>query len=315
MKKISRLISFTAALILAAVACQKSPVADQTENVVISVNAPAPVAKAIGEGDYTKVVYFAAFVDGKSVPTLCQHVALVDGRAVLNLPLVKNVTYKCVFWAQTPFTTDKMPYYDLSTFYTDSKVKVSYAVNANDDARDAFCATEEIYVDGKKNVDVYLRRPFAQVNFAASDYEMLKYLGLHDGLHSEMTVYGLPDTICLLDGTVTTSATEDKGAVFAAAPIPSGDDEYITVRDTEYGYIGMNYVLASQDGANVSVKGRFVNGNATWETDLLSNVPIRSNYKTNIVGELFVEHGQLQIIVVPDFNTPDYVKPIVPVQQ
>ena len=172
-----------------------------------------------------------------------------------------------------------------------------------------------VFVDGKKNVDVYLRRPFAQVNFAASDYEMLKYLGLHDGLHSEMTVYGLPDTISLLDGTVTTSAAEDKGAVFAAAPIPSGDDEYITIHDTEYGYIGMNYVLASQDGANVSVKGRFVNGNATWETDLLSNVPIRSNYKTNIVGELFVEHGQLQIIVVPDFNTPDYVKPIVPVQQ
>ena len=122
MKKISRLISITAALVMAAVSCQKSPVAEQTENVVISVNAPAPASKAIGEGDNAKDLYFAAFVDGKPVPTLCQQATLVDGRAVLNLPLVKNVTYKFVFWAQTPFTTDKMPYYDLSTFFTDSKV-------------------------------------------------------------------------------------------------------------------------------------------------------------------------------------------------
>ena len=89
--------------------------------------------------------------------------------------------------------------------------------------------------------------------------------------------------------------------------MPSGEDEYITIRNTQYGHMGMNYVLASEDGDNVSVQGRFINGTSTWETVLLPNVPVRSNYKTNIVGELFVEHGQLQIIVQPEFNQPDEV--------
>ena len=308
MKNISKLICFTATILFAAVACQKGPAETQTDEVVISVNAPAPATKAIGEGDHAKVLYFAAFVDGKSVPSLCQEAQLENGRAVLNLPLVKNVTYKFVFWAQTPVATGARPYYDLSTFYTDSKVKVDYAVNANDDQRDAFCATEEIFVDGSKNVDVYLRRPFAQINFASSDYEMLKYLGLQNGLLSEMTVKGIPDTITLLDGTVSSSgAATGLDALFAAAAVPSGEDEYITIRNTQYGYMGMNYVLASEDGDNVSVQGRFINGNAVWETVLLPNVPVRSNYKTNILGELFVEHGQLQIIIQPEFNQPDEV--------
>ena len=307
MKNISRLICFAAVLLFAAASCQKESA--QTEEVAISLNAPVPATKAIGEGDYAKVVYFAAFVDGKSVPSLCQEAQLDEnGRAVLKLPLVKNVTYKFVFWAQTPVAAGATPYYDLSTFYTDSKVKVDYAVKANDDQRDAFCATEEIFVDGSKKVDVYLRRPFAQINFASTDYEMLKYLDLHDGLLSEMAVKGVPDTIKLLDGTVTSSAAGiGLDALFAAAPVPSGDDEYITVLTNKCGYIGMNYVLASETGDNVSVQGRFTNGNAVWETDILPNVPIRSNYKTNIVGELFVEHGQLQIIVQPEFNQPDEV--------
>lgn len=308
MKYLSKLIYFTAVLLIAAVSCQKESVETKTEKVTISLNAPVQSTKAIGEGDHAKIVYFAAFVDGMPVPSLCQETQLNNGRAVLNLPLVKNVTYKFVFWAQTPVASGAKPYYDLSTFNTDSKVKVDYAVNANDDQRDAFCATEEIYVDGSKSVDVYLRRPFAQINFASSDYEMLKYLGLHDGLLSEMTVKGLPDTITLLDGTVASSgASTGLDAFFAAAAVPSGEDEYITVRGTQYGYIGMNYVLASEDGDNVSVQGRFTNGNATWETDILPNVPVRSNYKTNIVGELFVEHGQLQIIVQPEFNSPDEI--------
>lgn len=301
-----------ALLFAAAVSCQKAPIegepAGPAEDVTISLIAPASVTKAIGDGANAKVVYFTAFVDGQVVPSLCQEAALDNaGRAVVNLSLVKNVNYRFVFWAQTPVAQGATPYYDLSSFYVNSEVKVDYAVNANDDQRDAFCAVQDIYVNGSMNVDVYLRRPFAQINFVASDYEMLKQLGLQNGMLSEMTVVGLPDTIKLLDGTVSSSAANGVDALFAAAPIPSGEDEYFEINGEDYGYIGMNYVLAPENGDNVSVQGRFVNGTSVWETVLLPNVPIRSNYKTNIFGELFVEHGQLQIIIQPEFNTPDNI--------
>ena len=119
---------------------------------------------------------------------------------MLDIKLVKNVTYSFVFWAQAPEVAGQEAYYDLSTFYVDSKVKVNYDVKANDDLRDAFCAMKEIYVTGPVDETVYLRRPFAQINFGASDYSYVKQLLLHTGMLSEMTVLGIPETITVLDG-------------------------------------------------------------------------------------------------------------------
>lgn len=311
MKYILKTICCLAALVFAAASCQKmtSDGSAETETVRISLVSPTPVTKAIGDGTKAKIVYYTAFVNGSSVPSLCQTVELdANGQAVLDLKLVKNVTYSFVFWAQTPEAAGQPAYYDLSTFYTDANVKVNYDVNANDDLRDAFCAVEEITVTGEIDRDVILRRPFGQINFCASDYEMIKELELQNGMTSEMTVSDVADIINVLDGSVSNSgATVPFNAIFTPAAIPTGDDEYITVQGTEYGYVGMNYVLASENGDNVSVTGKFVNGTSTWETDIIPNVPIKRNYKTNIVGELFVEHGTIKIIVEPSFNDPDEV--------
>jgi hypothetical protein len=310
MKKLILLTFLMAAFI--ASSCQKGDLGgglNDVAEVTLAVGLPEAVAsKAIGDGKKAKIVYYAAFVDGVAVPALCQQVELDEsGRAELKLQLVKKVNYSFVFWAQTPVASVSEQYYDLSSFYVDSKVKVNYAVNANDDLRDAFCALKEVCVDETTNLDVVLRRPFAQVNFLASDYDMLKPLGLRNGLLSEMTFAGIPDTITLLDGSVSSSSSAGAEVTFAAAAVPSGEDEYMTLLGQEYGYVGMNYILASEDGDNISVKGRFESGDATWHTDLIPNVPVRKNYRTNIHGEFFVEHGQLNILILPDFNSPDEV--------
>ena len=127
-------------------------------------------------------------------------------------------------------------------------------------------------------------------------------------MKSEAHIYGLPDVLNVLDGSVSVSgASVPVDAFFTMSAIPSGDDEYITVKGVDYGYVNMNYVLASEVGETVSVKAKMESGQSTWETDLIPNVPVRRNYKTNIVGDLFSEHAALQIIVVPDFKTPDEV--------
>lgn len=314
MKNIGHIICSFVALVMATASCQKLFVENASEEdssqVKILLSAPEVQTKSIGDGKKAKVVYYTAFVNGEAVPSLCRQAALgEDGSAVIDITLVKNVNYRFVFWAQTPVADGASPYYDLSSFYVDSKVKALYAVKANDDDRDAFCAAQDIYVDGSKDVTVTLHRPFAQVNFVSSDYEMLKQLNLQTGMHSEMSFVGIPDTITLLDGSVSSSSADGLGvdALFSEAPIPSGKDEYINVLGQDYGYIGMNYVFAPENGVNVSVKGRFINGGSIWETDLVPNVPIKMNYKTNILGELFVEHGKLQVVIVPNFKTPDEV--------
>lgn len=313
MKNISNLIFASVLLVIAAATgCQKISVEGEPEGwankVRFTLSTPSPVTKAIGDGMKAKTVYYAAFVNGKVVPSLCNEIELDEnGNAVINVDLVRYVDYRFVFWAQTPVDESKEQYYDMSTFFSDGKIKVNYEVKANDDLRDAFCAAQDIYVKGKKEVKVTLRRPFAQINFCASDYELLKQLDLQKGMMSQMKAVGIADTINLLDGSVSCSEGFSSEALFEAAPIPSGEDEYITVLNKQYGYCGMNYVLASEYGDMVSVKGSFINGETTWETVLLPNVPVRRNYKTNILGELFVEHGQLHIVIEPDFDSPDEV--------
>jgi hypothetical protein len=187
-------------------------------------------------------------------------------------------------------------------------VKANYQTEANNDDRDAFCAKETIsVVKNMGDITVYLTRPFAQINFCASDYDDVKYLGLHAAMQSEAYVYDAADVLNVLTGNVSSSVQD---AHFGLAAIPSGDDEYITVAGTSYGYVGMNYVFASETGETVKVKGGFVNGTDTWETGEIDSVPVKRNFKTNITGAIFTENANLTIIIESDFNQPDEQFPL-----
>ena len=309
MKRLSNIFLAAAVILLGMSSCQKEsqnaePVGKK-ENVTIAIQSPDMLTtKTIGDGAKAKAVYYTAFVGDLQIQDLKGKLELIDGNATLNVPLVKNVHYDFVFWAQYEAEGVASPY-DISTFYEDAKVTVSYDGPANDDYRDAFCAKKDIYVGMTDNV-VTLSRPFAQVNFAAADYEMVKYLDLHQGMTSETTVLGLPDVLNVRYGTVSVSdASAGITAKFTPAAIPSDDDEYITIAGEDYGYVNMNYVLASEVGETVKVQAKFVNGTSKWETKMVDNVPVCRNHKTNIFGNIFSEDATLHIVVDPLFKKPD----------
>jgi hypothetical protein len=313
MKNSMKILLVAVIALLGMASCQKEavkpvePVA-QSENVRIEITSPDAMAtKAIGDGSKVKEVYYTAFVDGKPVASLQSKATMVDGKAALNLKLIKNMRYQFVFWAQAVPQDGEVSPYDLSEFYSKALVKADYQGKANDDSRDAFCAMHEILVQGLVDETVYLRRPFAQINFGAADYDMLKYLELHTGLESETWVNSIPDVLNVLDGSVSSSGQALNDVHFSLSAIPSGEDEYITVAGKQYGYVNMNYVFASEIGETISAKARMVNGQCKWETELLPNVPVRRNYRTNIIGDLFAEHASLQIIIEPAFNDPDFI--------
>ena len=174
----------------------------------------------IGDGTKAVELYYTAFLNGNPIESLQRKATLENGRYELNLKLVKNVAYDFIFWAQYP----SEQFYDLTDFYTEGLVKVNYSVPANNDDRDAFFA-HRIIDTASPSPDlspVLMKRPFAQVNFAASDYDELKYMGLHTALKSGAVVYGIPDVLDCMDGSVYSSSADgtyvDAGFLSAAVP-------------------------------------------------------------------------------------------------
>ena len=93
-------------------------------------------------------------------------IAKIEDRTwLVTLTLAKNVKYDIVFWAHA----DNAPY----TFVEkDAKITVddNYSGLANAENRDAFYGICREYSVISSETKVELRRPFAQINFGASDY-------------------------------------------------------------------------------------------------------------------------------------------------
>ena len=269
-----------------------------------------PVKSLIGDGSKAIELYYTAFLNGNPIESLQRKATLENGRYELTLTLVKNVAYDFIFWAQYPSAQSQIQLYDLSDFYTKGLVKVNYAVPANDDNRDAFFAQRTIDTASPSPdlSPVLLKRPFAQVNFAASDYDELKYMELHTALKSGAVVYGLPDVLNCMDGSVSSSSADGTyvDAGFLSAAVPSGENEYVDVAGIKCGYVGMNYVLASDvPGQLFELKADFESGTSRWTTGVVENVPLKRNHRTYLYGKFFVDDVDLDILIVPAYEDED----------
>ena len=300
---------------LLAASCQKEAgEADGTSaEATFSVNLPIDLStKAIGDGASATELYYGVFSqNGEYLTSLAQAapVEVVGKTATLKLKLVRNYTYSIVLWAQAPGA----PY----TFVPDQgTVKVDYSGAANDELRDAFCQLHKFTVPDKATFDetVYLRRPFAQINFGADDFAQITELGLD--MESTVQINGLADTYDILKGVVSGNASTS----FKLSTVPAQYDpaETLVVAGKDYGYVSMNYILApvnefDASGNVVSSASELANISATFaynnETLTLDvpNVPFQRNFRTNIIGSFFTDEVTFRIIVDEEFYQPDYI--------
>ncbi len=287
-----------------AVSCQKGDGTQEgASEVTFSVGVPAGVAvKAIGDGNSATELYYAVFDDeGKYLEGLAQEAPLVveDKTAEITLKLVRNFTYTIVFWAQAPGA----PY----TFDPEEGVvTVDYSGDANDEKRDAFCKVHTFTVPDRATFEetVYLKRPFAQINFGAADLDYVTELGL--SVKSTVVIDGLADTYDILNGVVYGNASTQ----FALTTIPAqcNPAETLVVGGEEYGYVSMNYVLApSAEGSELAtVSATFEYNGADVQVNV-PNVPYRMNHRTNIIGSFFTDQVKFTIVVDEAFLQPDYI--------
>ena len=256
-----------------------------------------------------------------------------DRTWLVTLTLAKNVKYDIVFWAYA----DNAPY----TFVEkDAKITVddNYSGLANAENRDAFYGICREYSVISSETKVELRRPFAQINFGASDYipyitdlglEMTstidtKYHAAVEAIYENndpefgrllyparpsVASCTVPTILNVLTGDVDGGAEVN----FATQKIPyeTGDKVLLTTGEgaeaKTYHWMGMNYILAGTDRATIdNIHATFTYNGYDLVVDV-PNVPYRRNYKTNILGNIFTGHAQFNVVIMPDY-TDTYVR-------
>lgn len=309
MKKIFWIAAVATGLIAVA-SCQKEPVngpeVEGEEAVaVLTISIPEEIAtKSYSDGKTATDLYYAVydsqdqnkkFLFGTTEPLKFENGSLTKE---VEIRLVKNYAYDIVFWAQAqgaPYTFDMAA----QTITVDN-----YTTKANDENRDAFYQVVEGYkiVSTPTKVDLY--RPFAQINFGASDYDEVTALGLT--MASKVQISGLPNVLNVLDRTVDGAVNAD----FIETDVPAIYGEKLEVKGDKdtYGYVSMNYVLAPvAKGMLDNVTGRFYYNNDEVVIPV-TNVPYQRNFRTNIIGEFFTGPAHFIVEIIPIYDEPAYLK-------
>lgn len=261
--------------------------------------------KAISDGMTVDQLVFGVFQNGQEIAALRQDDVVVSGgKATVTTNLIKGETYTFVFWAQkkgTGYYTTK----DLTAIvvnYNESKK------TANDESRDAFYAVKTIDVKGAISETIYLKRPFAQINYGTTkaDWNAVTTAGANY-TQSKLEVSGVANVFNALESTASVAVEEGEESLtvtFDLAGFPAQD---LTVKDVDYQYLSMNYVLVP---TVVSESASEMKGvvNATMTVDghqqpiKLDNIPVQSNYRTNIIGNLLGATADFDIIVDEEYD-------------
>ena len=305
LQNMKKLLIFASAAIatLFAGACQREEVSSAAEEVSVSLSlqVPSVQTKAIAKAELTDVVYYEIWnsdLSKKLYPLEGQEpvcLAVENCQATLDITLVSAQTYNFIFWAQNK----NCGAYDV----TDLKsVKVDYSVigaAGNQDKFDAFYAVKKIAVAGPINESVTLYRPFAQLNFGADAMTTI-FGNVNVGL-SSVKLSSLATQFNTISGM---GEGEIKDVVFNADGIVT-DKEALEVNAKSYTWVSMNYVLMHDQQSVAQVDAEFNLGMDVPVKHSISAVPLKKNYRTNIVGNLFTADAELSIVVEPSFAQPD----------
>ena len=220
--------------------------------------------KSIGDGSTATELLVGVFdADGKAIEGYGKAVSRSAGEAFdFELALVNNITYKVVLFAQRP---DR--YVKTASWTAEGLKNISLNFGAlNADADDAFAAVKEITVTGSGNVTVSLSRIFAQVNVASSTDP--------GAVSVSLKLTGIPTAYNAYEGSFAGSAD-----ITWSADAPLG----VASPFDGYDYIGYAYVPACASGftnATITI------GDAGDKVKTVNSVPLRANYRTNILGEI-----------------------------
>ena len=307
-----------------AASCQKEnfEVADgDYAEVSFTADLPGVATKAIADGQTVNTLYYEVYAASDETGAVAADAAAVlDGRAemsagkaTVNVRLVKNKKYTVFFWAQYEDNANYTSPYNCTDL---RNITVSYeGAAANDEKRDAFYAVAKaVSFSSAATKEVTLTRPFAQVNVATGDVDVLQRDGVSlTDATSTLTVTNVANTFCMFDNTAKVEGVEGElTAEFAEAAIPAGNLANLNdKRGNPYKYISMAYVLVPNDsaedlvGASTSVSTIESVINVSGLTDKVTisyeGATLQRNHRTNLVGKLLTTSADYNVVVDDDF--------------
>ncbi len=292
MKKFLFFASALAGLFLAASCQQESlePVGGNT--VTYTVQVPDALAtKALGD-DVTNVnvvhyeVYRTAVaetVEFTTADNLLYHktAKMSNGTATINLELINDQNYTVLFWAQVQadMTALENEAYVVSDL---TNVTIKSALNSNQEAYAAFAGVDFIEAgDPLAGRNVTLVRSISQLNIATTPGSLTAF-------DDDITLNGSSVTVAGLSNTFDVAKQEPSAAMattytYSKQAVPT---QTLSVNGENYAYVAMNYVgFAAGIGSNVTVS--YVINTSEGDIDnTIENVPVKPNFRTNIVGNL-----------------------------
>ena len=236
-------------------------------------------------GDGTRLLYH------KSEP-------MTSNPFTINLELVNDQNFTVLFWAQAADNT----VIDPSNL---KNVTVSQSLTANQANYAAFSSVDFIEKGEQLgNRTISLVRPVSQINLGTTPESLKSFKTPITMSESSFTVNGLSTSFNV--------ATQEAGSIsaeaftFDSAAVPTYDAaDSLSVNGDNYAYAAMNYVgFAPKAGVNVSVS--YVIKTSEGDIDnTIENVPVKPNYRTNIVGNLITSKTDYTITLDNKFADSD----------
>lgn len=299
---------FAAAGILLATSCQNDELdAVQTGNeatVSFTLGVEGGVqTRAISDGLTANRLVYAVFdEEGNRITTIAKVDKDANFPTTENITLAKGQTYKVAFWAQNSATSA----YVLDD---DMNLTIDYTNSANNDEnRDAFFKTETFTVTDNAQINVVLKRPFAQINLGVTDtdWDAAVASGIEIAT-SKVVIKNAFTNMDLIDGSVSgeTEVVYDFGAT------PKSSNEVLKVdldKDgtaEEYHYLSMSYILVdAQKSTLQDLDFTFhpISGNDIVFGEGLNNVPVQRNWRTNIIGQILTDNIDFNISIDPIYD-------------
>lgn len=344
MKKYYYSLFAAATMLLATTSCSQDEEIIRQSNEMTTFKVElegATKSRTAGDGQTVDKLYYAVYdKNGDNVIYPNTDVkygtaTVTDGKASVELPLMKSEEYDIVFWAQK----DGSGAYSFTNL---KEITVNYPTDgtllSNQENRDAFFNALDNYTADGNTQTVELRRPFAQLNVATTlaDWEEATRLYQANGgtgdpvKFSEVTISQLATTFNALSGAA--SGKTEAAVLFNKAELlkennvvesifieKKADDG--TTSKEEYKLLAMNYLLmagekepqgieehqpATGDVTKATVEVDFT----LWKDDAteivsakVPSAPIQRNYRTNILGQFLTgDDTKFEIVVEEGFD-------------
>lgn len=294
MKKSLFVVFITTAIL--ATSCQKGSNGKLTNESIVkfSVEAPEIGTRAFGDGTIANDLYYGIYDEAGNLVSAISKIddnnkSSINISTTITLKLVTGNTYSMIFWADNAN--------DVCDIDFAAKTMSFIPESANQETYDAFWAyVEPFKVEDNITKTVKLYRPFAQLNIGTNDIEDASNAGMT--VAESLITVTTPTLLNLVTGEV----SEEQTVSYAFASTP--EEETFPVEG--YEYLSMNYLLVGAEKSTIDVEFGYADEESEYSREF-SFVPVQRNYRTNIFGSILTSDVNVNIIIEPAFNEPDYI--------